>query len=245
MKHKNPSLWKSLGVLLLSLSLALLSVGQATDTKTLYQAIRDDKVAVKVTGSGIRRVVGRVTRPARSEPMLLTIPIGTLFVAGSGGVQNMVTVSPTTVDLRRTRVAGFAVAVACSNIDLDIPTGEDEFSVEESPEQEDLQTLLPTIRRGRASFAVTQAAVWIITDDADYEGLGTLTESFGGFGGGSRVINEPEVARAMMLIEQANLNLSERSIWADRVDICQGIRRRSRATQDIRSWCSRVLRETE
>src|SRR5258708_363160 len=63
----------------------------------------------------------------------------------------------------------------------DVPTEENQFIVEASPKQQELQVLLPLANSAGGSFETVQAAVWIITDNADYEGLGTLV---GGLIGG-------------------------------------------------------------
>jgi hypothetical protein len=239
MKRENASLWRSLGLSLLCFVLTVLSFGQATETIDLYRAIRDHKLAVKVTGSGIEQVDGTVTRPEGSPPMKLGIPVGMLFVAGSGGVQNMVTINPTIVDLTQSRTAQFSVAVACSNMELAIPGVNDQFTVAPAPKQRELQTLLPVIHQAGVAFDTTQAAVWIVTDNADYEELGTLESSFGG-----RVINELEAAQAMMFIEQAKLDLKKRAIWGDRVRICEKVLANSGASDsEVKSWCTQVLRD--
>lgn len=67
-----------------------------------------------------------------------------------------------------------------------------------------------------------QAAVWIVTDNADYDDLGILVASQFGFGG-SRVINEPETARAMRICCEAGIDITRKRIWNDKRTIFRGL----------------------
>ena len=71
-------------------------------------------------------------------------------------------------------------------------------------------------------FTVRQAAVWIVTDNASYSDLATLVMSSDG-SGGTRVINEYEAARAMQLCDQANIDITRKAIWKDKLTILHGL----------------------
>jgi len=175
----------------LALLLTALVVGQGTkDTTDIVTGIQQRKIQVKVNGDGIERINVEVSRRAGSPPTIVRIPTGTLFASGSGSVQSMVATEPATADLSSTLSTVISVAVACANMHLGVPDSDDTFTVQRAPNQAELQTVLPVIARANPEYAVRQAAVWIITDDADYDDLGTLVSGFGGFGG-SREINHP------------------------------------------------------
>jgi hypothetical protein len=169
---------------------------------------------------------------------MVTVPIGTLFVAGSS-VQNMVTVAASTIDLTTADSANFIASVACANMRRAIPSASDMFTVESAPQQESLSRVLPVLAGRGASYPVKQAAVWILTDDASYADLGVLVSrsSFSPFGG-SRMINSAEVVQAMMAIESSGLDLTRRRIWQDRRLICGGL---GTKIDEGTAWCSRVL----
>lgn len=210
---------------------SIASLGFAQETARLHQAILQKQVVVTSRGAGIQTVTGTVRRTPGTGPLVLTIPVGTLFVAGSG-VQNMVTVAPATVDLTTADSANFSVSVACANMRLDIPSSANAFTVEPAPRQEALSLVLPVLAETGAPYPVTQAAVWIVTDNATYGDLGILVR------GSSRIINEPEAAQAMMTIERAGGDLRRRRIWQDRQQVCKGI---GTAGAELTAWCERIL----
>jgi hypothetical protein len=97
--------------------------------------------------------------------------------------------------------------------------------VQRSPHQEELARLMPVLERAGVPYAVRQAAVWIVTDDADYGDLGVLVRrsQWSGPFGGTRQIREPEVARAMRTCEMAGVDVRQKAIWKDRSIILQGL----------------------
>lgn len=221
-------------------TLAVLLIGQVGDTRDIYEAYRDGKVDIEVRGDGIEHVNGRVTRKAGTKPMVVRIPPGTLFEANSGGVQNMVVTDGTTVDLTTSRSAAFTAAVACSDLHLSVPGEGDRFAVGRLPERKaEVVKFFPVANRAGVSYETKQAGVWIVTDDANYNGLGILVGGF--LGGGPRAINEDEAASAMMLLEKSGIDVSSRSIWSDRLEICNAVITKGTAAS---TWCGKVFRET-
>ena len=98
-----------------------------------------------------------------------------------------------------------------------------------APEQAELQALVATIDARSSSwgweygtFDVVQAAIWIVTDDAGYGGLGTLVRQSGIGGLSTRVILEDEAARAMRMVDEAGIDITQRQIWQDRDLIAAG-----------------------
>jgi hypothetical protein len=63
------------------------------------------------------------------------------------------------------------------------------------------------------SFAVEQAAVWIVTDNANYDALGMLVM---GSREGMAMVEANEAARAMMLVDASGIDITTRAIWAER-----------------------------
>jgi hypothetical protein len=125
-----------------------------------------------------------------------------------------------------------SVSAACANRPRDIPGSDDTFTVRRSPNQKELARLMPVLGSAGASDDVRQAAVWIVTDNADYGDLGILVSGFGGFG--PRVIDEQDSARAMMICEQAGIDITKRAIWRDRISILNAL-----PQGDVRTWLQR------
>ena len=101
-----------------------------------------------------------------------------------------------------------------------------------------MQQLIPVLHKANAPSAVRQAAVWIVTDNANYDALGTLVESFGPVAfGGTRVINEEEAARAMQICVAAGINITHKAIWRDRGTILKRVQDAS-----LRKWLQESAR---
>ena len=81
---------------------------------------------------------------------------------------------------------------------------------------------MPILDKANVDYATSQAAVWIVTDNATYDDLGILVASSNG-SDGSRVIHEAEAARAMQICELAGINIKRKAIWGDRKIILSGL----------------------
>jgi len=189
----------------------------------LADLVRQGRVEAQTTGIGIQSISVSVRRKV-PYPLHVRIPAGTFFVCGGGSAQNMVATSATSLVLGNDNRRTVSPDVACANLRRAIPDADNRFSVRSSPYKKDLAKLMPTVEQARVSFPVRQAAVWIITDNADYDDLGTLvTRRVGAGGSGRRTIDAADTARAMQLIEKAGLNLRGRRIWRDRRTIANGL----------------------
>ena len=197
----------------------------------IYDLLEDGKIKVETEGSGISSLYLKI-EPTIDLNIKVSIPAGTFFSANKGSSQNMISTKGITVELEvepgldvsieKTDQPGTEhwthaeVPVACTNLHKAVPDSSDTFKIERSPNQEELEKLLPVLESEDASYPVKQAAIWIITDDADYGDLGTLVSD------GSRVINEYEAAEAMRLIEKAGIDIKNKAIWGDREKIEKG-----------------------
>lgn len=175
----------------------------------LADAIRHGIVDANVTGSGIRSVSVRITRKTAAG-VILAVPAGTYFVCGSSA-QNMVGTEARTVDLRQRDSAYLSMPAACANMRRAVPTSQASFSVQNRAASVDLQKLAPYLEG--ESFAVKQAAVWIVTDNANRSDLNTLvSRPFGQLSGGNPVISDQDVLSAAKLMRKAGIDLSRKSI---------------------------------
>jgi hypothetical protein len=194
---------------------------EITTGRDIVDLIRERKIEVDSQGSGIESVSLRVRKRV---PYALTvhIPVGTFMVSANPSAQNMVTTAATVVRLETDEWQDVSPEAACANRPLDIPGSEDKFTVQRSPHQEELARLMPVLGQAGADTETRQAAVWIVTDDADYDDLGTLVNSSFGIGG-SRVINELEAAKAMKVCADAGIDITGKRIWNDKQSILEGL----------------------
>jgi hypothetical protein len=119
---------------------------------------------------------------------------------------------------------------ACANRPEGIPGSDDTFTVQRSPHQAELARLMPVLDKANVDTETRQAAVWIVTDNADYADLGILLVSQFAFGG-SRAINEPETARAMKICDEAGIDITRKRIWNDKETILGGL-----ADGELKKW---------
>ncbi len=196
------------------------------EVQDIVSLMEQGKVAIEARGQSIDRVVLRLRRQA-PQKLQVRIPLGALFEPGRADAQRMVAVSERTVTLTHDEWVQIEIPVACANIQLNIPESTDTFTIRRSSDQEDLQRLLAALDQANAGFAVRQAAIWIVTDDASYDDLGTLVW----VPSNTRVIQHVEAARAMQLCEMAGINIAQKRIWNDRYTILDGL-----PPGELRQW---------
>ncbi|MGH9344267.1 MAG: tetratricopeptide repeat protein [Terriglobia bacterium] len=193
-----------------------------TTGEDVVDLLREKKIEVATEGDGIQSVSVRVRRLVPYTVTVL-IPVGTFFDAGNSSEQSMVATEESGLTLSDSDWHEITAAAACANRPKDVPQSGDAFSVERAPAQVDLAKLMPVLDRANVEYAVRQAAVWIVTDNADYDDLGELIASSNGGVSGERVIDEADAARAMQICEQAGISIREKAIWGDRERIANGV----------------------
>ncbi|MCL2814970.1 MAG: thioester domain-containing protein, partial [Oscillospiraceae bacterium] len=155
-------------------------------------------IAVSVTGNSIDFTSVKLTNKTNRE-ITATIPLGTYFNSNSSSVQNMVVRKPITVTIAANESKSISVATACMNIAKDIPGSNNGFGVSALDTDSKLMRVMKLLEENNASYAVTQAAVWIVTDNpSDYDLLNTLVYS-----GGGRAISEDDLKKAREIVRLA------------------------------------------
>ncbi len=148
----------------------------------------------------------------------VTVPIGMYLDSEGGGFQSMITTRAAEVSIPPNRTVLFDVQAACADIDLDVPVNADLFgTIGDSP----YPVLVPALTRLDASGATIdakQSAVWIVTDDASWEDLGTLVQTFDS----ARAVNENEAIAAMRAVDEAGMDITTAAIWGDRETLLAG-----------------------
>ena len=208
--------------------------------RNIVDLIKEGKLEAEVKGSGIQ-VVSISLRRLTPYPITVCVPVGAYFVSASAGTQNMVSTTGTRVDLGSDQPTTVHLSAACANRPKAIPGGRDRFSVRVSPHQAELAKLMPVLNKAKVRYAVEQAAVWIVTDDANYAQLGVLvSRARWQTHGGSRQINAPEAAQAMQICDAAGIDVTKKAIWRDRERILSGL-----GKTDLRKWIEDKAREVE
>ena len=191
---------------------------------TITQLMAQGAISVTGRGSSIE-LVGLKIRNLRAVPLSFTIPIGTFLDSSDGSVQDMVTTETLQVTLAASEEKEVLIWAACADLNLDEPGSSNSFTVRASPPNAELVPILKALEAASASRDVFQAAVWIITDNADYDDLGNLLR------GGTRSIDEDCAATAMRAIDQNGVDITAKAIWADRYSILNGI-----TDASLRAW---------
>jgi hypothetical protein len=190
--------------------------------RDIVDLLNERKIEIQVRGSGIQRVsVGM--RKLVPYPVIVRIPAGSFFVSSNASAQNMVTTSESKVQLSAEGWVDVSVDAACANRPKHIPASDDAFTVLRSPHQEELVKLMPVLDRSRVDTITRQAAVWIVTDNADYNDLGILVAGLNGIAS-YRVIREQETARAMKICDEAGIDITQKAVWKDRQRVISGLK---------------------
>jgi HEAT repeat protein len=194
------------------------------EARDIVELLEQKKVEANAEGAGIEHVSLHIHRLA-AEPLAVRIPVGTYFAAGDASLQNMVVTQEALVELQGQDWTDVSVSVACANRPRSIPGIGDRLGIQHHARQKELQSLIRALGRADVEYPVRQAAVWIVTDDADYADLGILVVTYGyNPFGGSRVIDEPEATQAMQICEEAGIDITKKAIWGDRREILAGLK---------------------
>lgn len=208
---------------------AQMAIKDITEGRDIVDLLKERKIEIKTHGSGIESVSISMRRLV---PYALTvrIPVGTYFVSANTSSQNMVTTAESTIHLSSEEWQDVSPEAACANRPRDTPESDDNFAIQRSPHQAELAKLMPILDKAGVNTETRQAAVWIVTDNADYDDLGILVDSQFGFGG-SRVINESETVRAMRICDEAGIDITRKKIWNDKLSILSGL-----TDDELRNW---------
>lgn len=177
------------------------------------------QIEVRSTGQSIDQLQLEL-RSEIDADIEVEIPAGVFFLAQTAGIQNMVVRHTRTVYLTDNEWVSALLEAACASIHLDVPGAEHGFRILAQPNEADIAQLMPVLDATRPPYAVEQAAVWIVSDDANYDDLGTLV---GGWVTMTRLIHENETVRALQLLDKAGIDLTLYRIWRDRNRLLEGV----------------------
>jgi hypothetical protein len=196
----------------------------------IVELLENNIIEVEITGKDITGVNLRIRRLV-PYPVSVRIPVGSFFVSANPAAQNMVATGEKKARLATDGWQKISMPAACANRPKDIPDSGDSFTVQRSPNQEELATLMPALNKAGAGTTTKQAAVWIITDNADYDDLGILVNSPGNV----RAIGALEAARAMKICADAGIDITKKRIWNDRETIASKL-----PAGELKTWLNKV-----
>jgi hypothetical protein len=201
----------------------------------IMDLINEGKLLAEINGDNIQNL-NIVLRKLTPHPLEVTIPAGSYFVCDNPKAQNMVSTADVTTTLRGDSQSA-RIPAACANKPKDIPGKRDSFTLSTLPNADELAKLMAALGGKKVSYHTKQAAVWIVTDDADYGDLDTLrtvsqyTPRIPGVAYGTRAINEPEAAAAMRLCDEAGIDIKTKAIWGDCAKILAGLK-----AGELKNW---------
>lgn len=206
------------------------AIKDITEGRDIVEFLREKKIEIEAQGSGIQSVGVRI-RKLVPYPITVRVPVGSYFVSSRQSAQNMVTTAESKVRLTGDDWRRVSVSAACANRPRDIPGSDDTFTVQRSPHQEELARLMPVLNKAGVGYATRQAAVWIVTDNADYSDLGILVSRSHFALLGTRQINAYESARAMKICDDAGIDVKRKAIWRDRQTILSTLE-----DEELKKW---------
>lgn len=177
---------------------------------TLQEAISEGLVVATINGSGLSQI--RLTlKPKVEANYEIEIAPGTMFIAGSEEVQNMVVRQEQIVYLKPNLEVGLDLEVSCANMTLKEPSYSDAFTVSAEPVSEDLLLLLKSADFSTIDPTVQQFAIWTITDNP-FDSYSYTGITVGGY---SQYPNEGMIAIIRAQFEKAGIDTTQYSIFAN------------------------------
>lgn len=198
--------------------------------KQITELIDEGKIMIETEGSGIQSVKVKIKKNV-THPVTVIIPVGAFFVSKNNESQNMVITDEIKRTLKNNNWITITIPAACANRPRNVPNDEDVFTIQSTSNQQELELLMKAVKKNKVSYAVKQAAVWIVTDNADYSDLGILVQSYYGYGG-TRVIKEDETFQALKLCSQVGINIKSKAIWFDKETIYSGLSKKKQKEFD-------------
>ena len=167
----------------------------------IFRLVDEKRVSTAIKGGGLTRAQVTLINNGDSAVSVM-IPSAIMFVSRNPEIQNMVTTSATLVALKPNETKSLSVPVASANLPRRAPGSSSELFLEQVADQPALKRIVWHMQAVELPFEVRQAAVWIVTDDATYQGLSRLDTMRPGY-----------AMHALRLLEESGIKLGRFSIW--------------------------------
>ena len=164
---------------------------------TLLDAVKAKYVRFSAQGGSIQSSYINIEN-LTDMTLNLIIPAGTYLNAKSSGYQNMVLTNPYDIELNAKETYSSSVNTACMNMYRSIPHDGNSFGIAQHLDSHLLTKVIKVLNEeGIKKYSVIQAAVWIVTDNANYDSMGTLHSNYG------RVIDDEAYNEALSIVNKA------------------------------------------
>ena len=167
----------------------------------IFRLVAEKRVSIAIKGGGLTRARVTLTNNGDSAVSAI-IPAAIMFASRNPKIQNMVTTSAKLVALKPNETKSLSVPVACANLPRRAPGSSSELFLEQVANQPALERVVRHMQTVELPFEVRQAAVWIVTDNATYQGLSRLDTMRPGY-----------AMRALRLLEESGIELRRFRIW--------------------------------
>jgi hypothetical protein len=162
----------------------------------LDEGIADGRIVALFNGCGIRNLCGSITNKTE-EFLIVRVPPGSYFSPDNDNAQPMVVTANTAITPPPGEEREQSLSVACADINRAVPSSFDTFTMR-PPADDQLTATARMLAEENVNYAVTQAAIWIVANNASDSALGVLVErtSSSGIPTGERQIITPQIAAA-------------------------------------------------
>jgi HEAT repeat protein len=189
-------------------------------TLTLMDAIQNKEINVEMKGAGLTSVNMHVKKQ-RQRPLRIIVPVGTLFINEDQSYQNMISLEERIIRLTNNVKQSVFIKAASTNAYRNIPNASSIFNIRLSPGYSELQKLSAIIESEYPSMPVSQAAVWIVTNDIARKELDSLLRIIGNrqF---DRITTE-QIVMSMNLVESAGIDITNKTIFTEKITAIQAL----------------------
>lgn len=201
--------------------------GEVVADQDLFDAMDAGLVQVEARGAGNNAVALRIRRTG-DQPQIVTSPVATYFAAPDGA-RDMVARRDGWIVLGDRDWQEWSLRAVGRQRDREAPASDAVLSIRSPSTAPDIETVLYEIQVGTYTVAnsptlypprthvVEQAAVWIVDGDDDY---GSMEPHLAG----PRVPPQYATAFALVFVDRAGIDVTERRVWNDRNTVFRGLR---------------------
>jgi hypothetical protein len=170
---------------------------------SLRDALAADMVKLRARGQNLQQLDIEIESEVELS-LEIEIEAGLVFSTRSTGVQPMVVITDTHLELEPKLSVEWELDVACASMHDDQPSSDDTFTLSSKPAEADLRRLVGVEAFHDADFRVQQFAVWTITDNPTRDGYVGL-----GSGGGGSGPTKAELRDIRTLFESAGIQTTK------------------------------------
>ena len=187
------------------------SAQSAIPSYNLFEAISEGYVEVTASGQGTEAVNLTIQR-MRSDPMVITLPVGTYFKA-LGNSSDMIARRDGVITLKEDGPQTWALLARTVNRNRPVPVAEDGFDIHRADEQTPLRNVMWHFQgmslHPMIGSVIEELALWIVSENAGYDDLVAHASRV-------PIPVEQAIALAAAYTDSAGIDITQKQIWADR-----------------------------